>query len=245
MKQRLGSRTEDKVIISILVVLFVVSVAIPVFEWMTHDRVPPSVFAPLVLAALYLLARLVGGIPEIRKDVRYLRDAAASNVRVQQMSNVKEFHDNLRLAVERATSTLDLTHIRETPPSDFGESASSFYDGLVKWCAVEGRSIRRIICVRNASMYVWAKQLASDVEHLPQFQVRVIDWSTRAPAMNMAIVDGKAVYLALTGASLERTKGLGIEDDTTAKHFEDYYDNLWNAGKDLPVWLAQNSWEGA
>jgi hypothetical protein len=245
MKTKLGGTTEDKVIIFVLIALFVVSVAIPILEWWrTPFKVTPSLFAPVVLLALYLLARLVGGVPEIRKDVRYLREAAASNVRVQQMSNVKEFHDNLRLAVERANSTLDLTHIRETPPRDFGESAVQFYDGLQKWCRVEGRSIRRIICVRNASMYVWAKQLAEETRDLPQFEVRVIDWSTKAPAMNMAIVDGKAVYLALTGVSLERTKGLGIEDDTTAQYFQNYYDNLWSTGKPLPAWLEQNTWEG-
>ena len=63
-------------------------------------------------------------------------------------------------------------------------------------------------------------------------------------AINMAIVDGKAVYLALTGSTPERTRGLGVEDEDAALYFTDYYENLWHAATDLGEWLAGDSREG-
>ena len=195
-----------------------------------------------MLAALYAIVRLVGSLPEIRTDVRFLREVA--NVRVQRMPNSKDFYDNLDRARDQATSTLDLTHIRDSPPADYGHGTSAFFDRVVDWCSVEGRSVRRIISVRSPAMYDWALELDAKTRDLPQFRIRVIDWAIDAPAMNMAIVDEKAVYLALTGSTLERTKGLGIEDETATQYFTDYYDNLWRNSVDLRQWLAENSWEG-
>lgn len=242
MRRRFTSSTEDRVLLLFLAFLFALSIAVPVFEGITDKRLPPSWNVPVVLAALYAILRLVGPVPEIRTDVRYLREVA--DVRVQRMPNVKEFYDSLDAAVRSATSTLDLTHIRDTPPADFGEQAGKFFGNLVDWCTVEGRSARRIISVRNAAMHEWAKQLADETRHLSRFSVRVVEWSTDAPAINMAIVDEKAVYLALTGATTERTRGLGVEDEDAAQYFGDYYENLWRSAKDLDDWLAGYSREG-
>lgn len=243
LRRRFTSSTEDRVLLIFLGLLFALSVAVPVLESLTDRRIPPSWTVPVILAALYAILRLVGAVPEIRTDVRYLREVA--DVRVQRMPNVKEFYESLDGAVRNATSTLDLTHIRDTPPGDFGDQATRFFAQLVDWCTVEGRSARRIICVRNPAMLAWARQLADETRHLSRFSVRVVDWSTEAPAINMAIVDGKAVYLALTGATTERTRGLGIEDEDATQYFSDYYDNLWRGARDLDGWLARDSREGA
>jgi hypothetical protein len=159
------------------------------------------------------------------------------------MQNVKDYYDSLTLAVGEAVSSLDLTHIRDSPPADFGEHATVFFDQLVDWCLADGHSIRRVISIRTPAMREWAQQLASETEHLTRFKVRVIDWKIAAPAMNMAIVDNRAVYLALTGSTAERTKGLGIEDEQAAQYFSDYYENLWREGVDLAEWLTKDSSE--
>jgi hypothetical protein len=243
MKRRLVTSSEDRFLVVILFLLLAVSLAIPIYEEVRNVKVPASWNTPVVLFALYAIVKLVGSLPEIHTDVRFLREVA--DVRVQRMPNVKDFYDNLERAVDQATATLDLTHIRDSPPADFGAGAGDFFNEVVRWCGTEGRSARRIISVQSPAMYDWAQELAARTEHLPQFRVRVIDWSIAAPAMNMAIIDEKAVYLALTGSTLERTRGLGIEDQTATQYFTDYYENLWDCGKDLRVWLDENAWEGA
>ena len=243
MKRRLIKSGEDRFLILVLFLLLVVSLAIPIYEEIQNVKVPASWNTPVVLFALYAIVKLVGSLPEIYTDVRFLREVA--DVRVQRMPNVKDFYDNLEGAVDHATSTLDLTHIRDSPPADFGPGAGDFFDKVIEWCGTEGRSARRIICVRSPAMYDWAQELALRIENLHQFRVRVVDWSIAAPAMNMAIIDEKAVYLALTGSTLERTRGLGIEDQTATQYFTDYYENLWDCGQDLQRWLAENAWEGA
>lgn len=241
--RRLVTSTEDKFLVVALIVLLLVSLAIPVYEEVTGVTVPASWNTPVVLFALYAIVRLVGSLPEIKTDVRFLREVA--NVRVQRMPNAREFFDNLDKALDEATSTLDLTHVRDTPPSEFGQGTGAFFARVVEWCGVEGRSVRRIIAVRSPAMYEWARELEAATANFPQFKVRVIDWAIPAPAMNMAIIDEKAVYLALTGSTIERTRGLGIEDETATQYFRDYYDNLWGASVDLKRWLKDNPWEGA
>ena len=245
MRRRFGlSRKENKWLFGILALLLAISLAIAIYETFTGRQVPAGWSSPIILAALCTVVLLINSLPEIRTDVRYLREVADS-VRVQRMETIHDFYDSLSRAVDEAENTLDLTHIRDSPPADFGIGAGAFFDKLLDWCtAADDRSIRRIISIRTTPMYIWAQTMSQETEHLRQFNIRVIDWSIDSPALNMAIVDGKATYLAITGATPQRTKGLGIEDKTASQYFSDYYENLWRSSKDLPVWLASTTWEG-
>jgi hypothetical protein len=239
---RLVKSLGDKLLLAFLIILFAYSVVAAIYQTVTKNQVPSAFTAPVVLAGLYAVVKLVADLPEIHEDVRYLRRAA--DVHVDRMATVKDFHDSLLKALEKATSTLDLTHIRDNPPADFGPEASKFYEQLVDWVTVDGRSIRRIIAVKSPAMCDWARNLADDTKHLSNFRIRVIDWKPNVPAINLAIVDGRAVYLALTGEVVERTAGIGIEDDTATQYFSDYYNTLWHGSVDLKDWLAADSREG-
>lgn len=244
MRRRWTGSVEDRVLVTVLVFLFLVSLAVPIYERVADVVAPASWDVPVLLAALYAIVRLVGPVPQIRTDVKYLRDIA--DIGVQRMPNVKDFYDSLSRAVDHASVTLDLTHIRSTPPADFGEDAGAFFAKLIAWSSVEGRSIRRIISVQSPAMYEWAKQLARETEHISRFEIKVIDWRLKAPALNMAIVDSKATYLAITGRGpLQRTKGLGVEDTITSQYFTDYYEHLWDNSVYLREWLEGTSWEGS
>lgn len=236
------SSPNEKILIVILVLLTFFAVGTGVYENLTGKTLSQAWSTALILGALATIVGALLGVPSIRSDVKYLRDVA--DVRVQRLPNVKDFYENLNAAVDRATATLDLTHIRDSAPADFGPAATSFFAKLIDWSSIEGRSIRRIISVRSPAMYEWARQLVEETKDIPQFDVRVVDWSTKAPAINMAIVDGKAIYLALTGATTERTRGLAMEDETAVQYFADYYENLWHASTPLQEWLDGNSWEG-
>lgn len=242
MKRRLVETAQDRFLVIVLVALGVLSVGIPIYEGITESNVPASWNTPLILLALYAIVKLVGSLPEIHTDVRFLR-SRAEGIRAQRLPTVRDFYDSLRAGLNQASATIDLTHIRDTPPVDFGPGASDFFEKVLEWSEGDGRSVRRIIAVRSPAMLEWAKELESRTQTLPRFKVRVVDWTIDAPALNMAIIDDRAVFLALSGSLPERMKGLGIEDQATTQHFAEYYQCLWDASEDLTSWLANTSQE--
>lgn len=249
--RRLFDKVEARVIVGLLVVLFAGSLGIAVAEQFFSTQIKPAWSTPLVLASLYFIVRLVAIIPDIGTDVKVIGTdvkslvETADTVRAQRISNVNDFYVSLLKAVDKATTTLDLTHIRDTPPNDFGSTATEFFNRVVDWCSGgEARTVRRVISVRNAEMRVWAQQLDETTRHLPQFSIRVIDWATDAPAVNFAIVDEVAVYITLTGSMTGRTRGLAIDDQTVSRSFKEYYDNLWENSIDLRKWLQLHPDEG-
>lgn len=86
-------------------------------------------------------------------------------------------------------------------------------------------------------MLEWANELRMTADSMPNFQVRVVDWSIDAPAINMVLFDDKIVFLTITGEVFERTKGIGIEDKEITNHFCQYYDKLWNSARPVGEYL--------
>jgi hypothetical protein len=226
-----GSSWENRVLLVVLVVLLAASIITSVFNvnarWQT----------PLIFLALIAIINLLTPVGEIHSDVRYLRQLSSS-ARISPYSTVDAFYADLRHALTKADYNLDLTHIRDNPPDDFKDHTSGWYDTLLDWLAADGsRSARRIISVRNEQMREWAETLATTAQEQPRLHVAVVDWSVGAPAINMAIIDGNVVFLAVTGQLLERTCGVAIEDKAVAQYFVDYYNNLWGHAMPLGDYL--------
>jgi len=225
------ARLEARALIGALILLAVASVVTAAFS------VPAAWQTPLVLVALLVIIRLLTPVEEIHTDVRFLRQAATS-VKVELFPGLDEFYRQLDAARSKGTATLDLTHIRDEPPAEFGEDAASWSDSVIDWLrAGPSRSVRRVIAVRSEGMREWAKRLAETQETTPGYHVRVVEWEIDAPALNMVIIDSKVVFLAITGETTERTKALGIEDPVSGEYFTSYYTRLWNAGTDVAQWL--------
>lgn len=227
---------EDRILIAVLAILFVASIIGAIVG------VPAAWQTPIIVAALVAIMRLLAPVEEIHEDVKFLR-GVASAMSIQSYATLQAFYADLTHAVEEAKETLDVTHIRDNPPDDFvGSRPSDYFHMVTTWLQADSsRSVRRVIAVRNAAMHAWAVQLAEAAAHMPNYQVRVVDWSVAAPAINMAIVDGRAVFLAITGDTLERTRGLGIEDQTVSGYFCDYYGNLWRAAEPLDDFLRERA----
>jgi hypothetical protein len=223
---------QSKVLIVALGLLAVASIVTAAFN------VPPEWQTPLVLTALLAIILLLTPVEEIHSDVRFLR-AAATSVKVERFPNVDEFYAQLGTAIKRAASTVDLSHIRDEPPREFGGEAAGWTDSVAAWLeAAPGRSVRRVIAIRSQAMREWALELHQQELKLPGYHVHVVDWVLDAPALNMVIIDSKVVFLAITGATTERTKALGIEDEVSGDYFSSYYQRLFDSGTPLAEWLA-------
>ncbi len=234
-RKSLVTSLEDRLLVAALLVLFGASIVTAALH------ISSSWQAPLIFLALLAVIKLVAPVDEIHEDVRFLRGVAEA-VSVQRYATVESFYTDLTHAVDEATVSLDLSHIRDQPPADFrGSHPTEYFNRVMEWTtAGPQRSVRRLISVRNDEMRQWARLLADATSQIPAFRVRVVKWDIDAPAINMAIVDGKAVFLAITGEVVERTKGLGIEDTDVAAYFTDYYNMLWNHSVDLAVFLTSH-----
>lgn len=231
-RRAIYTRVQDRVLLGGLYLLALASFVATVFG------LPTKWQTPMILVALILIITLLSPVQEIRSDVHYLRYTRPTSART--FEKLQSFYDELSQTVSLATTKVDLTHIRDNPPDDFGMQAGEYMKALEEWVASDdSHSARRIISVTNPRMMEWAKQLKNIQDRIPGYHVRVVDWSIPAPALNMAIIDDRAVFLALTGAIVERTSGFAVEDSTTASYFSEYYEVLWNAGTDLDEYLTK------
>lgn len=232
MKAESMKRIEDRLLVAAIFVLLLVSIAGAVL------KIDPAWQSPLIVTALLAILRIVTPVDEIAANVKYLRELAGTAV--QTYSTVDAYYSDLLHAMSKATASLDLTHIRDQPPSDFiGSHPGEYFKHVRDWVSsTDGRYVRRIIAVRNPKMRAWAEELARQTKDLP-YKVRVIDWSVDVPAINMTIVDGRALFLAVTGEVLERTRGLAIEDERVAEAFTEYYNTLWRSAEPLDDYLAR------
>lgn len=201
------------------------------------DFLPKQWQTPGIFLALVLLIRLVEPVEIIHENVKLIKDATTA-IPVKRLENPDKFFQYLNAAMRDASRTLDATHIRDEPPREFGKNAAEYYHDIETWLGEdESRSVRRVISICNERMYVWATSLAAVSERQPRFRVRVVDWATKAPAINFALVDKAAVFLALSGESALLTSGLAVEDEKAGQYFADYFENLWNQGESLDRFL--------
>jgi hypothetical protein len=222
---------ENRVLLVVLTALLVVSIAGSVIGVNVRWQIP------LIFLALIVIIRLLTPVAQIHMNVKYLRQLSASAT-VKPFASVTSFYEDLRHALSAAESTVDLTHIRDNPPSDFARQSNGWYEATLEW-AQNGasRSVRRLISVRGDAMQAWASELRRLTDQVPNFQVRVVVWSIDAPAINMAIFDERVVFLAVSGEVFERAKGIGIENKEVAHYFNSYYEKLWHASRPLGEYL--------
>ncbi len=180
---------------------------------------------PLIFASLSIITIMLFTLYNIEHNVEML--IKKEGLGFQRYKNYNEFYKDLERVVSTANNSLDLTHIRNEPPSCF-ISGKSYFEKVEKWCQKHKECpVRRIIAINNNEMLQWAKELFEMTENNKNFFVRVCDWKLKFPMINMSIIDGNNVFLAITADFFEKTPGIQIKDPITTKYFIDYYENLW------------------
>ncbi|GLY34085.1 hypothetical protein Amsp01_001090 [Amycolatopsis sp. NBRC 101858] len=161
---------------------------------------------------------------------------------VTRYGGAEDFYRDLVRSVRHAASYIDLTHIRDNPPDDFkGPAPTEYFTYLLDWLAISNsRTIRRVICIRNAEMRAWAVQLHETTQKRSNLHIRVIECGSEIPIINIAIIDGNKVYMTFTGDIPERTPGASIDDPATSHYFTEYYAALWRASEPLESYLQRH-----
>jgi hypothetical protein len=76
-------------------------------------------------------------------------------------------------------------------------------------------------------MAKWANEEKQKANRVANYYFRVLEWALPFAFINMAIIDGHEVYLAITPGEIERTRGICIKDVEIVNYFRDYYHVLW------------------
>ena len=141
----------------------------------------------------------------------------------------EEFYNSLNNSVEEADTSLYLTHIRNESPEEFdAESTRNYFNKLEKWCEEHpSGQIKRVTTLSNDRMLEWGKELSNRTEKTSNFYVKVCGWELDFPFINLAIVDEKEVYIALTADTAQETTGIRIQDKKVADSFVKYFNHMW------------------
>lgn len=141
----------------------------------------------------------------------------------------ESFYDALNNSVEDANESLCLTHIRNESPDDFdAESTRNYFNKLEKWCEEHpSGQIKRVTALSNEKMVSWGDELSNRTKETDNFYVRVCDWELDFPFINLAIIDEKEVYIALTADTAQETTGVRIQDEKVANSFVKYFNHMW------------------
>ena len=175
---------------------------------------------------------------EVKKRLLEIADSPSFS-KITAYPTYQAYYKDLLSMLDAATARVDLTHIRSEPPAEF-RGTSEWFEQVIRWADSHpyGR-LRRIIAVRNDEMLEWAKKLAVIEEESKHanFNVRVCDWNSDFPAVNMAIFDRKIASIALTGSDATETAGFSVSERSIAEYFVDYYNNIWATAKPLNKFL--------
>lgn len=223
-KVKFDQHFEIKVASLILAVFIIVSIMSGYIEKFVH--LPKGWEIPIILASLLLISRTLMTLYRVDDNIKKL----LSNIgwmEVKRYDTYQDFYHDLNIEMKKAKISLDLTHIRNEPPADF-VLGKAYYDGVKDWCQSNpGAPVRRITAINNLQMLNWAHQLLNMSDECKNFYVRICDWQSEFPMINMAILDHSKVFVAITSDVAERTSGLQINDKIMAKYFCDYFENVW------------------
>lgn len=211
-----------------------IMVLLSIFTKFSHHlgiEIPHEWEIPLIFVSLLLISLMLTHMLSIESSVNELVSQSKA-IPVKSFDNYKDFYDALSKSMFNSKSSIDVTHIRGKPPSDFrvGEGYFSLFENLV-----EKRPeviFRRVTTESNEQMKSWVTQLKGQFEGFRNFKLRTVKWNHDFPMINMAIIDEEEVFLALSTIVEEKTAGLYIKDEHIVRHFTEYYDNLWEHAKD-------------
>jgi hypothetical protein len=141
----------------------------------------------------------------------------------------------LACLLKPGTRHLDCWYMHRENPDEFSRSTAPFgryFQKALDW-AGDGGSLRRLFYVDStAEPGGWIARHRERTRHLHRYSVREVTWQTGADPMSMAVVDRRAVFLALTFG--DRVQGVMIENKEVATLFASHFDQHWENAHEVP-----------
>jgi hypothetical protein len=234
-RQQEGQGTEDRIVGILLGVAVLFSIVSNIIQ------VPIQWQIPFIFLALFAIFKLVFPIRELVHQVKSL-SSNQSLIQFKHYPSNSDFYNEMHQIVRNALYRISVTYIRRSPPSDFASrEAKAYFDFVLEWAKRSpDRTLRRIICIPDDRMPVWARSHYDETKNIPHYKVRIVEWRIEADALNLALIDNTTVFLAFSGETEQDMRGLSLRSDQALNYFDIYYSQLWSAGKPLHRFLDQH-----
>jgi hypothetical protein len=138
-----------------------------------------------------------------RKAIDDVKSSQVAPVELNIYEDGEQFYNALRKEASAATQSIESTYVRKYPPTLMTKvpAASLYFEGVIEWSRVGGRHSVRRVFGRGAAgdgMHEWLADHYKSVKGIENYRVRVIDWPSDIPAINLAIIDSRIVFLLLS-----------------------------------------------
>jgi hypothetical protein len=189
----------------------------------------PKWYLPAIFLALYGIFRMVA--------TQYKQSAVTSAF----YPNTSEFYASMQRRMQSAQSYIWATYVRLVPPPGFNSAeANSYFQYGLDWARRNpDREFGRIVAAPAGNeMRTWLLQHHADTKSINNYLVRVVPYVGRIDGINMAVIDDKIVFLALSGEG-QRMTGHSIETSGLVQAFKEYYITWWDVAEPLESFVSR------
>lgn len=234
---------EDRIILVACLGVAGGSVVGTIFDW------PSVVYLPFIFLALYATLRILLPLRGLHETLRQAHvDLAEIKERMidhecvdfRRYENNAEFYGALAGVVNgEARNQIDVWYVRRVPPTAFVQKeARRYFASVLSWAKSHpSGSVRRLVCVNSPEMREWTRRHHEETRQIAGYEARVVEWAIDADLLNMAVIDGRVVFLAFSGATDQAMRGMSIRDPGVAKYFTDFFNQHWSTATRLSAWV--------
>jgi len=213
---------EQKLLLLALLLMIGGSIVANLFAWDVKWQVP------LIYAVLYVLLSVVIEV----------RDRQTPTPSTHYRTSDEFFLSFTRL-VRTAERNVYTSYVRNTPPQSFHSPAAlQYFRTAADWTRSNpGTSFHRIIGVPEQEpcrsvMRQWLREHHEEMRGMANYHARVVTTNSGVDAVNLAIIDDKAVLLLLTSDG-SFMSGHSLERAEAVNSFRDYYRSWWASADPL------------
>jgi len=189
---------------------------------------------PLIFAALYIVLSLLMEIRDNQKPSSFTH-----------YNNSDEFFTSFSRLVQSAERRIYTSYVRRTPPPSFrSPAAKQYFRDVVQWMRRNpGATFHRIFGVPSAEPYRgemlrWLAQHQQEMRGVTNYHARVVPLAGDVDAINIAIIDEKAVLILLTSDG-SFMSGHRLDAPSSVSSFRDYYSAWWTSAEPLDAFLTR------
>jgi hypothetical protein len=142
-----------------------------------------------------------------------------------------EFYSSTQRRMQSATRHIWVTYVRLVPPPGFeSPEADSYFKYGLAWARQNrDRELRRIVGAPDQGPVAeWLVRHYSETKDIGNYLVRVSPFSGPVDGINIAIIDDRAVFIALSGEG-NRLTGHSLDTPEAVHAFREYFLQWWDS----------------
>jgi hypothetical protein len=187
-------------------------------------------YVPAIFMAMYLIYQTLIGMR--------LREPGLESTFYGSNS---EFYSSTQRKMQSATRHIWVTYVRLVPPPGFeSPEADSYFKYGIAWARQNrDREFRRIVGAPDGGpVSAWLVQHYEETKSVGNYLVRVSPFSGPVDGINIAIIDDRAVFIALSGEG-NRLTGHSLETAEAVHAFREYFLQWWDSCEKLEDYVQR------